>query len=56
MPTYDFKCNTCGITVEVFASVDDQAAPRCDCGEMMQKVYSAPGIVFKGTGWAGKGN
>jgi len=56
MPTYDFKCNACGITVEVFANVDDQAAPKCDCGEMMQKVYSAPGIVFKGTGWAGKGN
>jgi putative FmdB family regulatory protein len=56
MPTYDFKCNTCGITVEVVASVDDQAAPKCDCGEMMQKIYSAPGIVFKGTGWAGKEN
>jgi len=54
MPTYEFRCATCGITTEIIASVEDQAAPKCACGQMMTKVYSAPGIVFKGDGWAGK--
>lgn len=54
MPTYDFKCNSCGITVEVTRSVDEDSALRCDCGEMMFKIFSSPGIVFKGTGWGGK--
>lgn len=51
MPTYEYACGNCGITVEITASVSENIAPRCDCGQMMTRKYSAPGIVFKGTGF-----
>jgi len=54
MPTYEFRCPKCLITCEVIASVSEQSAPTCSCGELMTKIFSAPGIVFKGDGWAGK--
>jgi putative FmdB family regulatory protein len=54
MPTYDFQCPKCLITFEIYVSVSLQESPRCDCGELMQKQYSSPGIIFKGEGWASK--
>jgi putative FmdB family regulatory protein len=50
MPTYDYKCQKCGITVEVSHSVSEHG-PRCDCGEVMQKVFTAVPAIFKGEGW-----
>ena len=54
MPTYDFVCPNCQISVEIVSSVSEQASPKCDCGQMMIKQFSAPGIIFKGNGWGGK--
>ena len=52
MPTYDYKCEKCGSQVETYHSVNEHG-PSC-CGQPMQKVYTTPGIIFKGDGWAGK--
>ena len=41
----------------IFASVDeiDKTGVLCsDCRIKMKRVFTAPGIVFKGSGWASK--
>lgn len=54
-PVYDFKCNSCGTEVELTASMgDDSVLPACSCGATMSRVYSAPGVIFKGNGWGSK--
>ena len=52
MPTYDYKCEECKITVETNHSVFEHG-PSC-CGKPMQKVFTAVPTIFKGDGWAGK--
>lgn len=48
MPLYDFKCNTCKEVIELRENIP----PACKtCGEVMARVYSAPAIQFKGTGF-----
>ena len=56
MSTYEYKCDTCGADKEVqypFAQAP-QTHP-CDCGADMKKIFGKTSIVFKGSGWAGKG-
>lgn len=48
MPTYDFKCKECDEVIET----TDRTAPICKvCKKEMQRVWSAPGILFKGKGF-----
>jgi putative FmdB family regulatory protein len=56
MPTYDYKCTACNAYKPVTASFDEEIiAPKCDsCLLIMARDWSAPGIIFKGTGWGGK--
>ena len=56
MPKYDFVCLNCEETIEVEMSIHDWHRPACkNCGEFMNKVYTAPGLQFKGGGWGGQG-
>lgn len=60
MPTYDFKCNTCNATREVFIYHKDyeKYVVRCetlDCYKPMERVYSAPVIKFNGSGFYSTG-
>ena len=52
MPTYDYRCEKCQITVEVMHSVSEHG-PKC-CEQPMNKVFSATPAIFKGDGWGGK--
>lgn len=56
MPLHDYKCVECGEVREVHVPI--QTAPAslqsCDCGGIMRKVFSAPGIIFKGSGFYSK--
>jgi len=55
MPTYEFQCVECTTTGAVTTSMYETAAMRCPrCQKNMERVYSAPGLIFKGGGW-GKG-
>jgi len=52
MPTYEYRCRTCGEHLEVVQSFKDDAlsvCPHCD-GEL-RKVFSPIGISFKGSGF-----
>ena len=52
MPTYEYRCRSCGEHVEVAQSFKDDpltVCPKCD-GEL-RKVFSPIGISFKGSGF-----
>lgn len=52
MPTYQYRCTDCGTDLEVVQKFTDEAltdCPECDGG--LRKVYSAVGVVFKGSGF-----
>jgi putative FmdB family regulatory protein len=52
---YEYKC-ACEHTTIIRVDVDERDNQGCcdECEQPYQRVYSAPGISFKGTGWAGK--
>lgn len=52
MPTYEYQCGTCGNRFEKFQSFSDEPVKACpECGNQVKKVFSAAGIIFKGSGW-----
>ena len=56
MPIYDVRCEDCDKVWESFQKMSDPlpACPACG-SEKVRKVLSAPGIAFKGGGWARDG-
>ncbi|HET7031273.1 MAG TPA: zinc ribbon domain-containing protein [Candidatus Limnocylindrales bacterium] len=56
MPTYDYVCGQCGHRFEVIHGVHVEGPTECpNChGGPVRKAFSAPSIVFKGSGWAKK--
>lgn len=65
MPTYDYRCGTCGISFELFQSFHDETLVKCPTKKSgkspegctsagrgrVSRVFSAPGITFKGSGF-----
>jgi putative FmdB family regulatory protein len=52
MPTYEYACRDCGEHVEVVQSFKDDALTVCpSCDGQLRKVFSAAGLIFKGSGW-----
>lgn len=52
MPTYQYACTECSAQLEVVQSFSDDALTVCpECEGRLRKVYSAVGIVFKGSGF-----
>jgi putative FmdB family regulatory protein len=52
MPTYQYACNACSHEFEVFQSFSDDSLTKCpECGGEIRKIYSAVGVVFKGSGF-----
>ena len=52
MPTYQYACTECGADLEVVQSFSDDPLTTCPkCQGKLRKVYSAVGIVFKGSGF-----
>lgn len=52
MPTYQYRCKACGHDLEVVQSFSDKALTKCkECGGQLRKVFAAPGIAFKGSGF-----
>ena len=51
MPKYDFQCVVCNeIYKDVEKPMNDDKGVWC-CDTLMQQIYSAPAVQFKGTGW-----
>jgi len=65
MPTYDYHCETCGLDFELQQAFSEDTLDKCPtkksgrspegCAKSgrgkVSKVFSAPGITFKGTGF-----
>lgn len=52
MPTYEYACKDCGDHLEVVQAFRDDALTECpQCQGTLRKVFSAAGIIFKGSGW-----
>jgi|YelNatPaOPRAMG01_1025707.scaffolds.fasta_scaffold24557_3 putative FmdB family regulatory protein len=53
MPVYEFVCSTCGAHFEKWISFrqngDEVTCPNGH--KQVARVYSAPAVVFKGSGW-----
>ncbi|PZF83927.1 FmdB family zinc ribbon protein [Jiangella anatolica] len=52
MPTYQYVCTDCGEPLEAVQKFSDDALTECPaCGGRLRKVFSAVGVVFKGSGF-----
>ena len=58
MPTYDYRCDTCDHTFELFQSFAEDPLSTCTIevcngpgNGTVRKIFSAPGISFKGSGF-----
>jgi putative FmdB family regulatory protein len=53
MPNYDYKCNECNYSFEVFQKMSDaqlEKCPKCN-GSIKRLIGSGSGPIFKGTGF-----
>jgi len=55
MPNYDYRCQTCGYTFEVFqkmsdAKLEDCPQEGCD-GKVKRLLGTGAGVIFKGSGF-----
>jgi len=52
VPTYQYQCTECGSGLEAVQKFTDDALTICpDCSGRLRKIYSAVGVVFKGSGF-----
>jgi putative FmdB family regulatory protein len=53
MPTYEYKCRSCGIKFEKFQSMTDAALMECpSCKGPIERIIGTGGaVIFKGSGF-----
>lgn len=52
MPIYEYECTECGKRTEQLQRMDDPPLAACpSCGGAVKKLFSAPAVQFKGSGW-----
>lgn len=52
MPTYLFRCEKCGETVEIRQRMTDERPTNHEtCGGKLARIWTAPAIGFKGSGF-----
>lgn len=52
MPTYQYQCTECGSGLEAVQKFTDDPLTECpQCQGRLRKVFSAVGVVFKGSGF-----
>jgi putative FmdB family regulatory protein len=53
MPSYDYKCKTCDLKMVLTRTLKEpERIPICvNCVKDLVRVYDAPAVTFKGTGW-----
>jgi len=52
LPTYDYRCNSCGHTFELrqtFAADPITSCPKCQ--QEVRRLFHAPAIIYKGSGF-----
>lgn len=54
MPTYDYRCSSCGYTFEEFQKMTDPlltTCPRCSTPSLERLIGGGAGLLFKGSGF-----
>lgn len=53
MPTYEYECDSCGISFERLQRISDEPIRQCpECGGNVRRLISTGGgLVFKGPGF-----
>lgn len=54
MPTYDYRCDACGHSWELYQSITAEPEKKCpECGKKKAKRIIGPGggFIFKGSGF-----
>ncbi len=54
MPTYDYECDACSHTFELFQGINEPVQKKCpECGKnKLRRLFGTGGaIVFKGSGF-----
>jgi len=54
MPTYDYRCQSCGQILEAFQKMSDKPLVLCpNCGkETLTRIVSGgAGVIYRGEGW-----
>ncbi|MHB1318011.1 MAG: FmdB family zinc ribbon protein, partial [Anaerolineae bacterium] len=52
MPTYQYKCEDCGVRFERFQHFSEQPLERCpECDGSVRRVIQPVGVIFKGSGF-----
>jgi putative FmdB family regulatory protein len=54
MPTYEYRCSSCGHVLEAFQRMSDAAlthCPNCDKEELKRIVSGGAGVIYRGEGW-----
>lgn len=54
MPTYDYECDACGHTYELFQSIKAspvRKCPRCGKSKARRLIGTGAGVIFKGSGF-----
>jgi putative FmdB family regulatory protein len=52
VPIYEYRCATCGVIFERMTRFSDTMTSTCPNGhDDTQRVFSPPGIVFRGSGF-----
>ena len=52
MPTYEYRCRDCGHSFDIVQKMSDEQLTHCpECGGELRKVFTAPAISFKGSGF-----
>jgi putative FmdB family regulatory protein len=54
MPTYDYECDACGHTFELFQSISEPVKKKCpECGKpKLRRLFgTGAAVVFKGSGF-----
>jgi putative FmdB family regulatory protein len=53
MPTYEYKCKSCGSSFEIFQNMKDEPLKVCpECGREIRRVINGgSGVIFKGSGF-----
>jgi putative FmdB family regulatory protein len=54
MPTYDYRCDSCGHNFELFQSIKaepEKRCPKCGADTARRVIGAGGGLIFKGSGF-----
>jgi putative FmdB family regulatory protein len=56
MPIYEYRCTSCGHTLEVIQKYNDAPLTKCvECAGKLEKLISRSAFLLKGGGWYSEG-